>query len=67
VKKQVAYTIWEVGDWVIFLALLLSGLYFQASNIGGIFRIMIAWALFRRQAPSDRDVKFEKLQAGQEL
>jgi hypothetical protein len=67
VKKQVAYTIWEVGDWVIFLALLLSGLYFQASNIGGVFRIMIAWPLLRRQAPSDRDVKFEKLQAGQEL
>ena len=28
VEKQVAYTVWEVGDRVIFLALLLSGLYF---------------------------------------
>lgn len=66
-KKQVAYTVWEVGDGMIFLALLLSGLNFQASNIGRVFRIMIAWAFLRRQAPSNRDVKFEELQAGQEL
>ena len=60
-KKQVAYTVWEVGDRVIFLALLLSGLNFQASYIGRVLRIMIAWALLRRQAPSDRDVKLEEL------
>jgi hypothetical protein len=52
---------------MIFLALLLSGLNLQASNIGGVFRIMIAWALLRRQAPSNRHIKLEELQAGHEL
>ena len=60
-KNQVAYTVWEVGDRMIFLALLLSGLNLQASNIGGVFRIMIAWALLRRQAPSNWHIKLEEL------
>jgi hypothetical protein len=67
VKKNVAYTVWEVGDRVIFLALLLSGLHFQPSDIGWVLRIMIARALLRWQAPTDRDVKLEELQTGQEL
>ncbi len=52
---------------MIFLALLLSGLNFEPSNIGRVFRIMIAQIVLRRQAPSNRNVKFEELQAGQEL
>ena len=66
-KNQVAYTVWHVGDRMIFLALLLSGLNLQASNIGGVFRIMIAWALLCRQAPSNWHIKLEELKAGHEL